>query len=419
MTMDNVSFKRPRLVNRPWFLFRRIARNWPFLLWLGILVFIAAFYSRNQQFGEIGGTVEVVEQSVAPIETARLAEIAVEPGQRVRAGDVIARMDTALVEAELAIQQSTLRDARENVTTFQQRMLTASGDAQMAVRNVEASLRATQLEQQREAAELEQLQKELKRREGLLAQRFIDELQVNELRPQIASLEKALAAYPELVETYRQTHEMAVRQRDLLQSWLRAANGSPLENAVSNKTESSAAIVEASRDLVLRRKESYALRAARDGVVARVYVLPGNVVAAGVPVASIVGERPTRVVGFLPEARLADLSAGDRVHVWRLNGRADPVEAVVSSVSLAVEALPVRINPLQVQVQGGQPLRGRRILFDLIGPHSLSPGESVEIRELRRGWLAFLDDVERFFTHRLPWLFGRSNKARTDGQTAP
>ena len=172
--MDNVSFKRPHLVNRPWFLFRRIARNWPFLLWLGILVFIAAFYSRNQQFGEISGTVEVVEQSVAPIETARLAEIAVEPGQRVRAGDVIARMDTALVEAELAIQQSTLRDARESVTTFQQRMLTASGDAQMAVRNVEASLRATQLEQQREAAELEQLQKELKRREGLLAQRFID-----------------------------------------------------------------------------------------------------------------------------------------------------------------------------------------------------------------------------------------------------
>lgn len=419
MTADNASFKQARLVNRPRFLLRRLTRNWPFLLWLGILVLVAAFYTRNQQFGEISGTVEVVEQSVAPIETARLAEVGVQPGQRVKAGDVVARMDTALVEAELAVQQNTVRDTRETAMTFQQKMLTDSGDAQLAMKKAEAALRAAQLEQQREAAELEELRKELKRREGLSAQRLMDELQVNELRPQIAALEKALAAYPLLIETYQRTYEDASRQRDLLQTWLRAGTDHPLQVAVSNKTESSVAIVEAARDLVLKRKDAYTLRAARDGVVARVYIHPGNVVAAGVPIVSIVAEQPSHVIGFLPESRPIDLRVGDPVQVWRLNNPATPVPSVVSSLSPAFEALPLRVNALQVQVQGGQPLRGRRIVLDLPEAHDFIPGESVEIRQPRRGLLAFLDDVERFFTHNIPSLFGRGASGRGSGRADP
>jgi hypothetical protein len=48
----------------------------------------------------------------------------------------------------------------------------------------------------------------------------------------------------------------------------------------------------------------------------------------------------------------------------------------------------VRINPMQVQVQGGQPLRGRRLVFRLLDKHDLCPGETVEIHEIKTGWRA-------------------------------
>lgn len=389
------AFAAPRLRTPPSVWGRRILRNWPFLLWVGVLVYIAAFYSRNQQFGEIAGTVEVVEEAIAPLETARLLSVAVQPGQVVKAREVVAQMDTTLVDAELAVQQSTVRDGRDNATTYQQAMLRASVQAALAARTAEASLRAAQLQQQRESAELEQLQAELKRREDLLAKRLIDELQVSELRPQIAALGKSLAATPQLIAAYQQAWDEATRHEGLMQAWLRTDGSHPLAAAVSNKTESSTAILEAQRDVVLRRKEAYTLRASRDGVVGRLFVQPGNAVAAGIPVLNVVDIHPRRVIGFLPEAHPVNLTAGEQALVWRQNGGGRAVQAVVASVEPMVEALPTRISPMQVQSQGGQPLRGRRIIIDLVGTHDLQPGETVEIRPVPRGWLAWLDDLER------------------------
>ena len=120
----------------------------------------------------------------------------------------------------------------------------------------------------------------------------------------------------------------------------------------------------------------------------------------------VVDEHPTRVIGFLPEVRPVNLTVGERVLVWRQNepavwsfgSRRLAVTAVVDSISPDIEALPTRINPLQVQVQGGQPLRGRRIILRLEGQHDFSPGETMEIHEIHAGWLVWLDRLVLVFT---------------------
>ncbi|MEI6150721.1 MAG: HlyD family efflux transporter periplasmic adaptor subunit [bacterium] len=407
--MKGHHYKQPRLTNYRHLWFRRIVRNWPFVLWLAALAFVLLFYSRNQTFGQMCGSVEVLEENVVPLETARLLVLAVQPGQHVKVGDVLAQMDTALIDAEIAVQDSSLRDARETFAQYQRGMIASINQAESAVKSAEAALQTEQMRQRSDAARADELRKELKRREDLLAKRLIDEMQVNEFRPELAALEQSLAAYPPIIANYQLARESAVRQLDVLQSWLRLGASGDLSAALSNRTDSSAAIVAATRETYLRRREGYTLRANREGTVGRLLVSPGNVVAAGFPIMNIVEEHPGKVVGFLPEFTASGFKVGQTVLVWRQNEAGggegagnSTIRAVVESVSPGVESLPVRINPMQVQVQGGQPLRGRRLVFRLLGEHDLCPGETVEIHEIQTGWLAIPNRL-------LMWLTGHAD----------
>jgi multidrug resistance efflux pump len=261
------------------------------------------------------------------------------------------------------------------------------------VQSAEADLLARTMEQRRDAAQIEELRKELKRREALLAKRLMDETQVNELRPELAALEQALAAYPPLIASYESARQNAIKQLETLQNWLRVGASGDVSTAISNKTDSSVAIVAAERNMCMQRRQAYTLKANRSGIIARVYVTPGNVVPAGTPVMSIVEANPRKVIGFLPEFRPGNFAVGQVAMLWRQNENQSGVvsqraayKTIVESVSPVVEALPTRISPMQVQVQGGQPLRGRRIVFRLPPEHDFTPGETVEIHEIHEGW---------------------------------
>ena len=400
--MNRRHYEKPRMTNH-FLIWRRIARNWPFLLWLAVLVFIMAFYSRNQQFGQMAGTVEAIGEDVVPQETARLVSLNVVVGQSVAKGDVLAQMDTSLIDAEVAIADATLQDARETFTRDQRAMVAAAQQSEAAAKAAESALKTEQMRQHSDAAQIIELRRELKRREDLLSKRLIDEMSVNELRPEIAALDQALTSYPKLIEIYQQAWESAVKHRDAMKTFIRMDQADNLSAAISNKTTSSLSIIEATRELAIRRKKNCTLRANRDGTVARIFIWPGNVVAVGIPIMNVVDAHPTTVVGFLPEVRPLTLKVGQKVLVWRqtesvLGAQRLVVQAIVDSVAPAVEALPVRINPMQVQIQGGQPLRGRRLIFKIQGEHDFSPGETVEIREIHEGWLAFLDRLEMRLT---------------------
>lgn len=411
--MDGHRFKKPRMNDPAGMVWRRIARNWPFFLWLAVLVFILAAYSRNQQFGRMAGTVEIIGEDIVPVETARLVSLNVVAGQSVAKGDVVAQMDTALVDAQLNVDEAALRDARDAFSLDQRAMVAAIQRSEAAVKEAETALKTQQMLQQKDTAEAAELRLELKRREELLAKRLIDEISVNELRPQIAALEQGLSAYPKLIEICRQALNGAEKHHEAMQACLRMDPDGNLPGAISNKALSTLAIHEATVAQTLQRKQSYTLRANRDGKVSRIHILPGNMVPEGISIMHIVDPHPRTVVGFSPELSPINLKVGQDVLVWRQNEPAfmhggEPrlvLPAVVESISTTVEAFPARINPIQVQVQGGEPLRGRRIIFRIkgdaaAGGREFSPGETVEIREIHQGWLAGLNRLTLWLTGR-------------------
>lgn len=405
------NFVKPRLATHPRTIWWGLIRNWPYLLWLAVLVFIMAVYSRNQTFGRLAGTVEIIGEEIVPSETARLVSLAVVVGQFVTNGQMVAQMDAGLVDAQMAVDEATLRDARDAFSLDQRAMVAAIEKSEAAVKEAEAALTTQQMLQDRDTVEAAELRREFNRRQDLLAKRLIEEISVNELRPKMAALEQGLVTYPKLIEICRQALESAVKHRDAMHACLRMDKDGSLSGAISNKAVASLSILEATRDMTVQRKQKYTLRATRDGIVTRIYITPGNVVPAGIPIMHIVEPHPTTVIGFSPELSQLHLKVGQDVLIWRQYEPAflrvaEPrlvVPAVVESISTAVEAFPVRINPVQVQVQGGVPLRGRRIVFRFkdgldFGARAFGPGETVEIREVYKGWFTRLAQFKLWLT---------------------
>ena len=390
---DETSFRMPRLRRHPRIWLRSLLRGWTFVVWLAAAVLAAYLASTNTRFGEIVGVIETVAGPVAPLETARLSAVQVTVGQRVKTGDIVATMDPALVDAELRVADAEIAEARDTLSTYQSDMLQMVQRADSAILDAETALETTKIQQASDTAELAELKKEQQRREDLLAKRLVSEELVSQLRPEIAALEQTLATCPAMIHVQARRLEQAKKARDDMNVWLRVDDAKDLTAAIREKAKAVLVIAESLRNQINMRRETYALRATRDGVVSRILHTPGGIVAAGDPVLQVIPLSDS-VVGFLPEIQLGELTVGQRMLIKRMSGRGTSVGAVVESIGPEVQTLPGRISPIR-----GQPLRGRRVMLKLDALHDFIPGETVKISAAD----SFRTRVQR----QMPRLFSR------------
>jgi multidrug resistance efflux pump len=330
---------------------------------------------------------------VAPLETARLSAVQVTVGQRVKTGDIVATMDTALVDAELRVAEVEMAEARDTISGYQRDILQMVQKGEASVLDAETGLETLKINQARDAGELAELKKEQQRREGLLAKRLISEELASQLRPAIAALAETLAANPALIKVEERRLELAKKERDDMKVWLRVDAGQEVSAAIQDKEKARGAIADAQRDLLDLRRKNFTLRATRDGTVSTIMHNPGDIVAAGDPVLQVI-PLSDAVAGFLPEIQLGELTVGQRMLIKRMSGRGTSVGAVVESIGPEVQTLPGRISPIR-----GQPLRGRRVMLKLDALHDFIPGETVKISAAD----SFRTRVQR----QMPRLFSR------------
>jgi multidrug resistance efflux pump len=370
-----------------------LLRGWTFVVWLAAAVLAAYLASTNTRFGEIVGVIETVAGPVAPLETARLSAVQVTVGQRVKTGDIVATMDTALVDAELRVAEVEMAEARDTISGYQRDILQMVQKGEASVLDAETGLETLKINQARDAGELAELKKEQQRREGLLAKRLISEELASQLRPAIAALAETLAANPALIKVEERRLELAKKERDDMKVWLRVDAGQEVSAAIQDKEKARGAIADAQRDLLDLRRKNFTLRATRDGTVSTIMHNPGDIVAAGDPVLQVI-PLSDAVAGFLPEIQLGELTVGQRMLIKRMSGRGTSVGAVVESIGPEVQTLPGRISPIR-----GQPLRGRRVMLKLDALHDFIPGETVKISAAD----SFRTRVQR----QMPRLFSR------------
>jgi HlyD family secretion protein len=408
--MELKEFQRPRMWMRPRWLVRRVLGSWPFLIWLGFVALAAYLYMANGVFSGMTGVVETRAETIAPLETARLMRLEVELGQRVQAGQVLARMDTSLLDARMTREDAQMLEAEGAIAGYQRDILQLHRQFRTAIADAEIALQTERLHQQRDLAELAELAQELKRRQGLLTRNLISEQDVVALRPRMAAIQKAVDSYPSLIAVHASHLEEAKKDWEDLKTWLRAENGETISEAIGRKAEARGKILTANRQELLLQKQNYVLRATSGGVVSRIYHTPGEVIQAGEAILRLVGAESNRIIGFLPEGPVDELTVGLSVNILCQSRRSAPLTATVESIAPEVQALPGRMSPSR-----GQVVRGRRVLLRLDNGRMLTPGETVMISKIGRELPEPFNQWRRALTGRLDPKCQQANERDNNG----
>lgn len=350
-------------------------------VWLAAVVAAILFFAYGAHTGGMPGYVEIVEHPVASLELGRLVSVEAAVGDRVVAGQPLARFDSAVIDSEVGAAEAVHAEMETSVPAPDQMALQWERQFAAAMAAAAAAVDDQRVRQAQEEAELEVVSRELARLEPLLESRLVDAGSVAAVRARHAALSRSVAMYPETIAGLRRRMEETRRQYGEATGAIRI----PGRPGTGTNLQ---AVAQAMTLAGLRaRRQEYVLRSPAAGIVSQVMFRPGDAVAAGTPVIVVIETPSTRVIGFIPEINAREAKARQAVSVERMYGLGTSYPATVTSLEPAIRGLPGQVNPVP-----GRVMRGRRIYCELTGPTDLLPGETVQIR-LRSPFWAPLEKV--------------------------
>lgn len=353
---------------------RTSARLAPLLLIAAVAIYLMG---RESGIGTASarGFSEAIPLSVASPVGGRLTEIAVVVGQRVKAGDVIARLDGQALE----LAQKRAQAERE---LLEAKLLAETSREDDALMRAEVWRLRTVASSRQDEAALSALDKEVDRLNGLLDDQLVKASDVEPRRRE----REALAAR---VATFQQAR--AAGQAGLDEKGVQG--GKDVKTGKTGKTglDRHRAVVQlrvAPIREALRVKETelaqlafqlsaLTLRAPGEGFVSVVNRRAGEVLSPAEAAVVIVAHRPGIFEIYVPERQSRLPSIGDRVRLSRRGFLGRTGAGKVIGVSPEITELPPRLR-----VSPQLPLWGRRVLVDASDSESLRevpPGEEIRV----------------------------------------
>jgi HlyD family secretion protein len=251
------------------------------------------------------GRIEATDIDIATKSGGRLLDVLVHEGDKVQAGQVLARMDTATLQADQAKAEAQVSQAQHAKETA--RALLAQRE--QAVRTAHAQVAQRQ-------AELTLASKQLQRVQDLVRQGFVSSQQLDQAQAQVQTAKAALsAAQSQVAEA--ETAVTATRSQ-----WV----------------ESDASIQADLNDTVLR-----APRAGRVQVRA---AQPGEVLGAGGRVLTMVDLSDVHMTFFLPETVAGRLGMGAEVRLVLDAAPQYVIPAAISFVASEAQFTPKTVETL-------------------------------------------------------------------------
>lgn len=284
------------------------------------------------------GYVEGEYVLIAPLASAQLLELPVARGDRVAAGQLLARMEMRDAEIAVAQARGALARAENQLANLQE------GKRAEEIRVLQAALSSAQ-------AQAEDADKDVARQESLRTRNVNAQAQLDQVRT------SARVAHARLAQAEA---ELAVARLP--------ARRQEIEAARAGVEQARAALDAASWQLDQRR-----LTAPAPGVIHDLIRRPGELAGPAAPVLSYLPDGATKLRLYVPEAAISRLAVGTRLRV-NCDG-CSAASARVSYVSDAPEFTPPVIYSLQT----------RQKLVYLIearpepGSAALKPGQIVDV----------------------------------------
>jgi multidrug resistance efflux pump len=374
MTKD---FKRKKMRQSVSMSVKRLSRVSLFILIIVMIPFVSTLVIRNQKPDRFTGIVESESETVGSINSSRIISIEVYPGQSVKPGDVLVRLEPTDRAMELAMNQARLMDYEQSLLRYEQTQLQYRQSLQESARKYRQLVEeaAVELEQEkmnkaRDEAELTGLEEEIKHLQPLVEKRVVSELELTALRPRIATLKITIKQYKPLTNALQhrldQTKSALNEVMKLQVSLDFNKTLNPLELSLKKARESCTHM-----EVV----EPSVLRATRQGIVSRIQHQAGDVVSAGDPIVRIASQSSLYIIGLLPQSQGKNVTVGEKLSVIRITEQRENVVLTTEVESLDPEVMDL-IDPFNPSPR--VPLRGRRVRLRIINEkHNLVPGETV------------------------------------------
>jgi len=300
-------------------------RRWALPLGVAAAVAVAAVAYWRQHNGDRAlehiasgnGRIEAVEIDIAPRQPGRIEAIEVREGELVRSGQVLVRMDTESLQAQLRQAEARLQQAEDAVGTAR---------SQLAQRDSEkAAVQAVVVQRQ---TELTAAQRRAQRFADLRQQAFISQQQLDD---QTETVDRAAAV-------------LAAARAQV------AASDAAIA-AARNQIRGSESAVEAARAEVARIRtdiDDSLLKAPRDGRVQLIVARPGEVVGAGGRVLNLVDLKDVYMTFFLPTSAAGRVALGGEA---RLVLDAVPQYVIPASISYVADVAQFTPKTVETQVE--------------------------------------------------------------------
>ena len=364
--------------------FRRHQVRFWFLVVILIAIPVSAwFVLRDATPLRFTGLVDSESETVGSVDTARILSVEVKPGQGVRAGDVLVRLDCTERALDLATQEARAAEYEQTLLRQRQALQETARRGRQLAHEARVALEEQRMNRARDEAELAGLRAEMVRLQPLVEKRIAGDLELTSLRSKAEALDRTIPRYEPLLAALQRRSEQADRDADEATAALAAAQDPVSEDPV---LKSMRRLTGAYRSAM--GDEPSVLRASRTGVISRVMRRPGDVVLAGEPIVRVASTQAPYVTGMLAQGQLTGLAVGTPMRIYRMGtARHPPVMARVESIDPEVMDLIDPFNPAP-----RFPIRGRQVRLRILSENSsLMPGETVTVEAAAHdSWLARL-----------------------------
>ncbi len=344
-------------------------RALPWVVWAGALIGAGLLWFDVRHESAVGFALGT-EYLVAPHVAGRIETLQVSPGQRVRAGQIVATLGAEAIDAELAI----LAAERERLTAelgavrsdSQVRNFDTVREFDESVASAELALRTARADRNIRAAEYKALSSQTEVLKNLVDQRMADRRELDALMVQHTTLSEELQTAEAQIKQLASQASAAKARRSLLPTDAATQAVRPLQAEL--------AVIAGQEQLLAARRNEIVLRAPADGEVAAIHLRPGEVAVVGAPIVTIVAANASEVLVCLRESQAAHVAVGERVQLAPRERGGPGVSGRITRVGPRIAELPQRCwrNP-------ELPEWGREAYVSLAEPAPLLPGQAFSV----------------------------------------
>lgn len=339
----------------------KLSSAMPVFTVLGTLGLAYGVYRADDARGGITGFAQGIPETASALESARVAAVHVEVGTEIEAGQLIATLDTAAVDGEVAVAHAEKgrieAELRAQKMMFGRRLdVDRENIEREARKESEALLELT--------AESRVLDHEIDRVTKLVAEHQAVAADLAPLSLRRAHLASLTTEKPRTIGILERQLNAASRRRQDIDDEAMGTGA---------KLTAELLVVQRRIDLLERRRAGLVVRAARKGRVLSIEKQPGEVATAGEPLVKLVSASH-RVVACVPERRALGIREGDAARLWVRGQRGAPLAARLVTLGPIVSELPPRCWP-----NPKLPIWGREITLAIDTPIEVVVGEAFDV----------------------------------------